>query len=77
MANGYTLRIDSIVSDGTNIYLSCTLNDGAHAFPPIMPVFEVGSTQAQINTYLQNVVNNGPTLAREINELAGKLYTGA
>ncbi len=73
----YKLTINSVVSDGTNYYFSTTVDDGVHALPPITATFPLGSTQADVDTYMQAIVNNAPTLAREIAELAGKTYTGA
>ena len=73
----YKLTINSIVSDGTNYYFSTTVDDGVHALPPITATFPVGATQAEVDSYMQTVANNAPSLAREIAELVGKTYTGA
>lgn len=77
MANGFKLRLESIATDGTNLFLSVTINDGAHALPPIAPIFPVGATAAQIDTYLQTIVDNGSSLTSDIALLVGKTYTGA
>ena len=78
MANGYKVRLDSITTDGTNYFLSLTINDGVHAFPPVTPVFPVsGATAAEIDTYIQTIADNGPSLAADIAALCGKTYTGA
>ncbi len=78
MANGYKVRIDSISTDGTNYYVTILVNDGAHALPPITPVFPVsGTTAAQIDTYMQAIADNGSSLTSDIAALSGKTYTGA
>jgi len=77
MANGYTLRLDSISTDGTNLFLSITINDGAHSLPTINPVFPVGTSVADINTYMQAIVNNGYSITSDIAALVGKTYIGA
>ena len=77
MANGYNVRIDSIATDGTNLFVSITVNDGAHASPPMVPVFPATATAAQINTYMQTIADNGSSLTSDIAALCGKTYTGA
>lgn len=77
MANGYQLRVDSIATDGTNLFFSVTVNDGAHASPPITSTFPVGTAASQIDTYMQTIVDNGYALVSDIAVLAGKTYIGA
>lgn len=77
MANGYKVRIDSIGTDGTNLFVTVLINDGVHALPPITPVFPVGTTASQIDTYIQVIADNGYTLTGDIAALSGKTYTGA
>ena len=77
MANGFKLRVDSISTDGSNVFVTIIVNDGAHALPPITPVFPVGISAADIDTYLQAVVDNGYNLTADIAALSGKTYTGA
>lgn len=77
MANGFKLRVDSISTDGTNLYFIITVNDGAHSLPPINPTFPVGTAAADIDAYLQAVVDNGYSLTSDIAALSGKAYTGA
>lgn len=75
MANGYKVRIDSIATDGTNLFVTLNINDGAHALPPITPVFPVGTTAATITSYIQTIANNGPTLTSDIAALVGSSVT--
>ena len=77
MANGYKVRIDSIGTDGTNYFVTLSINDGVHALPPITPVFPVTMTVAQIDAYIQVIADNGSTLAADVAALSGKTYTGA
>lgn len=69
------VRIDTIASDGTNLYFEASISDGMRTFPPIRPSFSVEATVSEINTYFQTVANSAPTLAGNIQELAGKVYT--
>lgn len=77
MANGYRLHLDSISTDGTNLFVTVTINDGPHALPPVTPTFPVGTTAADIDAYLQAIVDNGYSLTSDIAALSGKNYTGA
>ncbi len=78
MANGYRVWIDSIASDGTNLYLEVRISSGATTFPTIRPVFPVtGTTVAIINAYIQTIADNGPTLDANIAELVGSSVRGA
>lgn len=77
MANGYRLRVDTISTDGTNLFMSVTVNDGTHALPPITPNFPVGTAASAIDTYLQAIVDNGSSLSSDIAALVGKTYVGA
>lgn len=71
MANGYRVRIDSITTDGTNLFVQVGINDGAHQLPPITPIFPVGTSAATITTYIQTIANNGPTLSSDIAAIVG------
>lgn len=77
MANGYRVWIDSIASDGTNLYLEVRISAGATTFPTIRPVFPVGTTVAALTSYIQNIADNGPTLAAGLPELVGSSVKGA
>lgn len=78
MANGFKVRLDSIATDGTNYFVTITVNDGAHASPPMTPVFPVsGASAGEIDTYIQAIADNGSSLTSDIAALVGKTYTGA
>lgn len=71
MANGYKVVIDNISTDGTNLYVTISVNDGTHQFPQITPVFPVGTSAATITAYVQAIATNGPTLTADIAALVG------
>lgn len=76
MANGYKVRIESISTDGTNLYVTLNINDGAHRLPDITPVFVVGTSAATITAYAQTIATNGPTLTSDIAALVGTTVSG-
>jgi hypothetical protein len=76
MANPYRIFIRSISTDGTNIYVEAETFDGLHALPAIRPSFLVGTTAAQISSYLQTVANNQPILDPSIGALVGSFING-
>lgn len=77
MANGYRVRIESAVSDGTNIFLVLQIKSPTQTYELIRPVFKVGTAASVIDTYCQTIADGGPTLATAISELVGKNYSGA
>ena len=77
MANGYKVRIESAVSDGTNIFLVVKIASPTQTYELIRPVFKVGTTAATIDTYMQSIADTGPTLATAISDIVGKVYAGA
>lgn len=76
MANPYSVSIRSISTDGTNLYVSIGIFDGLHTLPPIMPVFPVGTSAATIQSYMQNIANNQPTLTQDIANLVNTSIQG-
>lgn len=77
MPNGFKVKIDSISTDGTNLFFTISVFNGAHTLPPITPVFDDATTAAQIDTYMQTIVDNGASLPAAMVPLVGKIYTGA
>lgn len=77
MANGFKLRIDSIATDGTNLFFTISVFNGTNTLPPITPIFDDATTAAQIDTYMQTIVDNGASLPAAMVPLVGKTYTGA
>lgn len=77
MANGYRVWIDSIATDGTNLFLEVRVSSGATTMPTIRPVFPVDTTVATLLAYIQTIADNGPTLSSEIAELVGASVKGA
>ena len=76
MANPYSITINSISTDGTNYFVTATVFDGVHNLPSITPVFPVGTSPADINTYLQNIATNQPTLPGNIAALVNTTLAG-
>lgn len=73
----YKVKIDTIASDGTNLYFEASISDGPTTFPQIRPSFSVETPASEIDTYFQAVANAAPTLAASFQALAGKVYTQA
>lgn len=72
----YTVRVVSIATDGTNIFLEIQLSNGASTGPIMRPVFEVGTTAATIQAYLQAIATARPALDSAIAALAATTYVG-
>lgn len=64
-------------TDGTNIFVEAAICDGSRTMPDIRPVFQVGTTAAAIDSYMQVVANNAPVLAADVAALVNKTYTQA
>jgi hypothetical protein len=69
--------VRSVASDGTNIFLEVEVYNGDITLPLLRPVFPVGTTAADITTYLQTIANNRPVAAQAINELINVTITGS
>jgi len=77
MANGYRVRLESAVSDGTNIYTEMKISSPTQTLPLVRPSFPVGTSAASIVAYMQKMADNGPTLASAISDLVGSNVSGA
>lgn len=77
MANGFKVRIESVVSDGSNLFFTVKISSPTQTYELIRPVFKVGTTAAVIDAYLQTIADTGPTLVTAISEMVGKVYAGA
>ncbi len=74
----FKVTVTNVVNDGTNLFISAMIYDGGEkTMGPITPVFPVGTTAAQVASYLQTVANNAPTLTRDIASLIGSVVTGS
>lgn len=73
----YRLRVKSISTDGTSVYITASLSDGPTTFPDITPVFSAQESAANVDTYMQAIVDAQPALSAGLKELAGKVYTQA
>lgn len=77
MANGYRVRLESAVSDGTNIFTEMKISSPTQTLPIIRPVFKVGTSGATILAYMQTIADNGATLASDVSEIIGQNVSGA
>jgi DNA topoisomerase VI subunit B len=77
MANRFTLKIDSISTDGTNLYFEVSVSNGAMTLPPIRPSFPVAVSKTTVDTFMQTIVDNGETIPVAMVPLVGKVYKGA
>lgn len=73
----FKVTVTNVVNDGTNIYVSANIYDGGEkTMGPITPVFPANATAAQVQAYLQNVANSGPTISRDLASLENLVVTG-
>lgn len=75
MANGYSVTIDGITSDGTNLFVNIRISNGTSTFPEIQVIFPVGTAASVITAYIQTIATNGPTLTASIGALVGTQVT--
>lgn len=75
MANGYSVIIDGITSDGTNLYVLVRISSGSTTFPTIQVIFPVGTAASAITAYIQTIATNGPSLTASIGALVGSQVT--
>jgi hypothetical protein len=76
MANPFSVTIQNIVTDGSNIYVTLSVFNGLNTLPPMTASFPVGTTAAQINTYCQQVATNQPSLSASIAALVNTTLAG-
>lgn len=76
MANSYKVTIQSIATDGTNLFLEISISDGTKTMPTLRPVFPVGTSAADINAYAQAIANNQPILSADIVTLVNTSILG-
>jgi hypothetical protein len=69
MAVKFRVKVKSISTDGTNLFLEVEIFDGLHTLPPLRPSFPVETTAATIQSYLQTIADNRPSLPADIADL--------
>lgn len=69
------VTIDSIASDGTNLFVEMRISDGTTTFPTIRPVFPADTGAGTIQSYASNIASNLPTLPASIAALVGTSYS--
>lgn len=77
MANGFSVRIESAVTDGANIFFAVKISSPTQTLELVRPVFPAGTAASVIDTYMQKIADTGPALTAAISVLVGKSYTGA
>lgn len=65
----YTATLRAAADDGVNTYLIVEVSDGARTMPKFQLVMPTGSSRASINTLLQNIATNQPTVASAVQSL--------
>lgn len=69
MPVAYRVKIKSISTDGTNLYLEIEIFNGLHTLPTLRPSFPVGTAASDITSYIQTIANNQPVLDQAIADL--------
>ncbi len=77
MANRYSVKIQSVATDGTNLFFEAAIFDGEHTYPTIYPVFPVNTSVAAVRAYFQTIADNQPVLDPDIAALINTTITGA
>lgn len=77
MPNRYSVKVNSISTDGTNLFCEVSVFNGLHTLPPLRPVFPVGTSAASILAYLQTIADNQPALTGDIGDLVNRTINGA
>ena len=73
----YTVTVNSISTDDTNLFLEISIFDGEHTLPPLYPSFPVDTSATTIRAYLQQIADNAPALSADIAALVGTSVTQA
>lgn len=74
--NKFKVFVRSISTDGTSLFLEVEVFNGLHTLPTIHPSFAVGTTAAQIISYLQTIANNQPVLDPTLKAIVGTFVLG-
>jgi hypothetical protein len=69
MANSYRVTLKSVADDGTNTYCEMEISDGSRTMALIRPTFVTGTSAATIQSYMQTIANNQPTVATDVQGL--------
>lgn len=73
----YRVTLKAAADDGTNIYTEIEISDGTRTMPVIHPSFPTGTSAATIQTYMQRIADNQPTIAADIQTLINTSVTSA
>lgn len=76
MANPYRVTLRGVSDDGTNTYCEIEISDGQRTMQLVRPVFPTGTTAAAIQSYMQTIANNQPTISAGIQTLVNTPILG-
>lgn len=76
MANPYKATLRSAADDGTNTYLFIEISDGTRTMPLFQTTVPSGTSKANIQTLLQNMATNQPTVAADLQTLMNSDIAG-
>ena len=76
MANPYSVKINSVATDGTNVYVKFQIFDGLHTSAELQTDFPANVSAATINSYMQTVANNQPALTGSLGALVSTTIQG-
>lgn len=76
MANPYSATLRAAADDGTNTYLLIEVTDGTRTMPLIQIVVPTGTSATAIQTYMQNIANNQPTVAATLQNIINQPVLG-
>lgn len=69
MANPYSVTLRAAADDGTNTYLLIEITDGSRTMPLIQATLPTGTSASAIQTFMQNIANNQPTVSSTVQAL--------
>lgn len=76
MANPYKATLRSVADDGTNTYLFVEITDGSRTMTTFQTTVPSGTSVALIQTLLQNIATNQPTIAAGLQTLINTPIAG-
>lgn len=76
MANPYSGYLRGASDDGTNTYLLIEITDGTRTMPLIQMMVPTGTSASLIQTLIQNMATNQPTVATTLQSLINVQIAG-
>jgi hypothetical protein len=69
------VTIDSVATDGVNVYLEIRVSDGTYTQQTMRPSFPASITAEKIQTYVQAVATAAPSLSDAFKALVGTTFS--